>query len=94
LAVSFLTNQAYHPLHFAHIKLIKGSRKNRIARGSGTQPQDINKLIKQFEKMQKQMKKMSGGKMEPLINLMWVRSLGVIELMIATIFLVSTEPVI
>jgi hypothetical protein len=31
---------------------------------------------------------------EPLINLMWVRSLGVIELMIATIFLVSTEPVI
>jgi hypothetical protein len=42
-----------------HTKLIKGSRKNRIARGSGTGPQDVNKLLKQFEKMQKQMKKIS-----------------------------------
>ncbi len=55
------------PKERTHIKLIKGSRKNRIARGSGTQPQDINKLIKQFEKMQKQMKKMSGGKMQKMM---------------------------
>jgi signal recognition particle subunit SRP54 len=50
-----------------HTKLIKGSRKNRIARGSGTQPQDVNKLLKQFEKMQKQMKKMSGDKMQKMM---------------------------
>lgn len=36
---------------------IRGSRKKRIAAGSGTQIQDINRLLKQFEKMQKMMKK-------------------------------------
>ncbi|NTS76051.1 signal recognition particle protein [Catenovulum sp. SM1970] len=39
--------------------LIKGSRKRRIAAGSGTQIQDVNKLLKQFTQMQKMMKKMS-----------------------------------
>jgi signal recognition particle subunit SRP54 len=38
-------------------KLISGSRKKRIARGSGTQIQDINRLLKQFNQMQKMMKK-------------------------------------
>jgi signal recognition particle subunit SRP54 len=38
-------------------KLIIGSRKRRIAMGSGTQIQDVNRLLKQFEKMQKMMKK-------------------------------------
>jgi signal recognition particle subunit SRP54 len=41
------------PKERTHTKLIKGSRKNRIARGSGNGPQDVNKLLKQFEKMQK-----------------------------------------
>ncbi len=40
-------------------KLISGSRKKRIARGSGTEIQDINKLLKQFTQMQKMMKKFS-----------------------------------
>ena len=40
--------------------IIKGSRKRRIAAGSGTQIQDVNKLIKQFTQMQKMMKKVSG----------------------------------
>ena len=40
--------------------IIKGSRKRRIAQGSGTQIQDVNKLLKQFAQMQKMMKKMSG----------------------------------
>jgi len=40
--------------------VIKGSRKRRIAAGSGTQIQDVNKLLKQFTQMQKMMKKMSG----------------------------------
>lgn len=42
-------------------ELIKGSRKKRIAAGSGTQIQDVNRLLKQFTQMQKMMKKMSGG---------------------------------
>lgn len=40
-------------------ELIKGSRKKRIAAGSGTQIQDVNRLLKQFSQMQKMMKKMS-----------------------------------
>ena len=47
--------------------LIKGSRKKRIALGSGTQLQDINKLLKQFQQMQKMMKKMKGGGMEKMM---------------------------
>ncbi|TCO80329.1 signal recognition particle subunit FFH/SRP54 (srp54) [Plasticicumulans lactativorans] len=41
--------------------VINGSRKRRIALGSGTQVQDVNKLLKQFSEMQRMMKKMSGG---------------------------------
>jgi len=41
--------------------LIKGSRKKRIANGSGTQVQDVNRMLKQFMQMQKMMKKVSGG---------------------------------
>ncbi len=39
--------------------VIKASRKKRIATGSGTQVQDVNKLLKQFMQMQKMMKRMS-----------------------------------
>jgi len=40
-------------------EIIKGSRKKRIAAGSGTQIQDVNRLLKQFSQMQKMMKKMT-----------------------------------
>ncbi|MCG8379036.1 MAG: signal recognition particle protein [Proteobacteria bacterium] len=40
--------------------IINGSRKKRIASGSGTRIQDVNKLLKQFNQMQKMMKKMAG----------------------------------
>lgn len=40
-------------------KIIVGSRKRRIANGSGTQIQDVNSLLKKFEKMQKMMQKMT-----------------------------------
>lgn len=40
-------------------ELINGSRKRRIALGSGTEIQDVNRLLKQFEQMQKMMKKMT-----------------------------------
>lgn len=39
-------------------KIIIGSRKKRIALGSGTQIQDVNRLLKQFEQMQKMMQKL------------------------------------
>ena len=40
--------------------LIKGSRKSRIAKGSGSEIQDVNKLLKQFTNMQKIMKRFKG----------------------------------
>ncbi len=44
-----------------YVHLINGSRKRRIAAGSGTEVQDINRLLKQFMQMQKMMKKLKGG---------------------------------
>jgi len=41
--------------------LIKGRRKDRIARGSGTDVEAVNDLISQFRQMQKMMKQMTGG---------------------------------
>jgi len=43
--------------------VINGSRRLRIAKGSGTQVQDVNRLLKQFAEMRKMMKSMKGGKM-------------------------------
>jgi signal recognition particle subunit SRP54 len=41
-------------------KILNGGRRKRIARGSGTSIQDVNRLLKQFEEMKKMMKKFSG----------------------------------
>jgi signal recognition particle subunit SRP54 len=51
--------------------IIDGSRRRRIARGSGTSPQDVNNLLKQFNTMQRFMKKMPhmGGKMKSIHGL-------------------------
>jgi signal recognition particle subunit SRP54 len=48
--------------------IIKAKRKIRIANGSGTQVQDINKLLKQFEEMQKMMKMFSKGGIGKLLR--------------------------
>jgi len=48
--------------------IINGSRKRRIAAGSGTQVQDVNRLLKQFSQMQKMMKKMRKGGMARLMR--------------------------
>jgi signal recognition particle subunit SRP54 len=50
------------PQERAHPAVIRGSRKKRIAMGSGTQVQDVNRLLKQFGQMQKMMKKMGNKK--------------------------------
>jgi signal recognition particle subunit SRP54 len=48
--------------------LIKASRKRRIAQGSGVSVQEVNKLLKQFEEMQKMMKQFSGRNMFKLMQ--------------------------
>ncbi len=58
-------------------KVINGSRKRRIAAGSGTRPQDVNNLLKQFNDAQKMMKLVMGGKSIPgLSGLMGGRGRG------------------
>ena len=47
------------PKEKANPQLLNGSRKKRIADGSGTNIQEVNKLIKQFEDMNKMMKMMN-----------------------------------
>ena len=42
--------------------IIGGSRRKRIARGSGTQPADVNRLLNQFGEMRKMMRQLSSGK--------------------------------
>jgi len=41
--------------------IVSPPRKRRIAAGSGTRVEDVNRLLKQFEQMQKMMKQFSGG---------------------------------
>ena len=42
-------------------EIIKASRKTRIAKGSGTSVQEVNKLLEQFDQMKKMMKQISNG---------------------------------
>jgi len=49
-------------------ELIDGSRRRRIAAGSGTQVQDVNRLLKQFSEMQRMMKSMKGGKLRRMLG--------------------------
>jgi len=51
-------------------KLIDNSRKRRIARGAGVQVQDVNRLLKQHNQMQKMMKKMGKGGMGRMMRAM------------------------
>lgn len=56
------------PLERRKPELIQGSRKRRITQGSGTQVQDLNRLLKQHKQMQKMMKKMKGGGMQKMMR--------------------------
>ena len=74
-----LTNVKIDPKQMAHIEaivlsmtpserrnpdIIKASRKTRIAKGSGTSVQEVNKLLQQFDQMKKMMKQFSNGNMK------------------------------
>jgi signal recognition particle subunit SRP54 len=50
--------------------VLNGSRKRRIARGSGTTVQDVNVLIKQFREMQRMMKQIGGGRGKGLLKML------------------------
>ena len=57
------------PQERANPKLIDGSRRRRIAQGSGTSVQAVSQLVKQFAQMQKVMKQVAKGKMPDLQQL-------------------------
>ena len=49
-------------------KTINGSRKKRIAKGAGLEIQDVNRLLKQHQQMERMMKKMSKGGMKKMMR--------------------------
>jgi signal recognition particle subunit SRP54 len=57
------------PEERAHPEILNGSRRRRIARGSGTTVQAVNQLVKQFGQMQKMMRQLQQGKMPSLSQL-------------------------
>ncbi len=57
------------PEERANPKMLNGSRRRRIARGSGTSVQAVNQLVKQFDQMNKLMRQMAKGKMPDLSQL-------------------------
>ena len=51
-------------------EILNGSRRNRIAKGSGTDIQEVNRLIKQFDQTRKMMKMITGGNMAKMMGKM------------------------
>lgn len=51
-----------------HPEIIDGSRRRRIAAGSGTSPQDVNQLLNQFRQVQKMMKQLDSAKARRLLS--------------------------
>jgi signal recognition particle subunit SRP54 len=62
--------QSMTPKERSQPKLLNHSRKKRIALGSGTKVEDVNRLIKQFEQMQKMMKMVQRGGAGKLMQMM------------------------
>lgn len=58
IVLSMTPNERKHP------EIIKASRKTRIASGSGTSVQEVNRLLQQFDQMKKMMKQFSNGNMK------------------------------
>ena len=53
------------PAERTHPEVINGSRRQRIARGSGTSVQDVNRLLKQYAQLRKLMKQLRGKRAFP-----------------------------
>lgn len=58
------------PKERSNPELLNTSRRQRIAKGSGTNIQDVNRLIKQFDQTRKMMKMVTGSKMTQMMNAM------------------------
>jgi signal recognition particle subunit SRP54 len=56
------------PKERRHPHVLDGSRRRRIAKGAGVQVQDVNRLLKQFQEMQRVMKSMKGGKLRRMMS--------------------------
>ena len=64
IVLSMTPEERLHP-----VETMNGSRRKRIAAGSGTSVEEVNKLLKQFEQMKKMMKQFSSpGKMKGLFG--------------------------
>ena len=61
--------QSMTPIERQQPKLLNYSRKKRIAKGAGLQMEDINKLVKHFDQMNKMMRMMRGGKSSRLMQM-------------------------
>ena len=61
--------QSMTPKERNNPKILKASRKRRVAAGSGTTVQEINAVLKQFQEMQKMMKQLRGGRGRGMGNL-------------------------
>jgi signal recognition particle subunit SRP54 len=51
-----------------HPEILNGSRRARIAHGSGTQPADVNRLLKQYQQMEKMMSKLRAGGIKGMLR--------------------------
>lgn len=62
--------QSMTPKERKHPEILNQSRKNRIAKGSGTTLQEVNRLVKQFDQTRKMMKMVTGSKMGKMMGKM------------------------
>lgn len=62
--------QSMTPKERTHPELLNGSRRTRIAKGSGTNIQEVNRLLKQFDQTRKMMKMVTGSKMGQMMGAM------------------------
>ena len=62
--------QSMTPKERSHPELLNTSRRQRIAKGSGTNIQEVNRLIKQFDQTRKMMKMVTGGGMKGMMGMM------------------------
>ena len=60
--------QSMTPNERSHPEILNGSRRQRIAKGSGTNIQEVNRIIKQFDQTRKMMRMVAGGGMAGMMR--------------------------
>ena len=80
------------PEERTHPEVLNGTRRTRIAKGSGTTIQEVNRLLKQFDQTRKMMKMVTSskmGKMMPKLNTLYIRKGGSAKL--SPFFIMPTD---